>query len=164
MDPSDATVPAILRKRGYDMRVQVTWIAPQQAVDAAVGVNVKPSPRSNLVASIEPVTHATPDAALDQFLAEVRSVVPGLEEKQRWSDQEFADGTTGAGVEVEFPATADVRLRQTHLLRIDGDVLTRLVVTVDTEVGAEEDVLLDAARRFDPTAPIGLSAEPPPGT
>lgn len=163
MDPSDATVPAILRHRGYDMRVQVTWIAPQQAVDDTVSVNVKPSPRSNLVASIEPATHATPGEALDQFLAEVRSVVPGLEEKQRWSDQEFADGTTGAGVEVEFPATADVRLRQTHLLRIDGDMLTRLVVTVDTEVGAEEDFLLETAARFDPRAPIGLPSEPPSG-
>jgi hypothetical protein len=151
-----STLPRLerLEKLQWEKRIQVTWIAPIVETGPAgdlPNVPMKPPPRPNVVISITPTTRETAADAMDDFIRQTRPVVPGLTEIERWPAKIFADGCEGTGLVIEFPATPDVTLRQTHLFRIDDGVLTQLVATIAADGDeAEEDLLLESALAYRP--------------
>jgi hypothetical protein len=144
-------MPAIRLPEGWEERVQITWIAPPEFI-AVEGQPRRAAPRNNIVLSLVPAESGSSAAARDKFLKETGSAVPGLTEIEREDEVAFADNERGSLIVVEFQATPDTRLRQTHFFRIDENVLAQLVVTVDAEAVSDEQEmeLRNAALSYSP--------------
>jgi hypothetical protein len=132
----------------WDQRTQITMISPPRMIKVP-GQEERAAPRSNLVLSIVPATNKTSDAARDEFYTQTAAAVPKLDDLGRDSVT-FADGSTGSQIVLEFPATPETLLRQTHLFRIDDGVLAQIVITVDAATEGEEEMLIEAALRYKP--------------
>lgn len=133
------SAPALERK-GWDKRVQVTWIAPAAPIpdaDDTPNVVLLPPPRSNLVLSTTRASQDTASAALEEFLRTTRDQIPNVTVVEQDRVPTFGDGVTGAEVVIEFWVTPDVVLRQVHLFRVDDGVVTQIVATVDASDSAE---------------------------
>jgi hypothetical protein len=133
------TIPTLrLPGDGWEERVQITWIAPAEFISVE-GQTPRPTPRSNIVLSLARAESASsPAEARDNFLKGTQAAVPGLTVVGREDEVGFADGQRGSLIVVEFQASSDTRLRQTHLFRIDENILAQLVITVDADAVSDE--------------------------
>lgn len=137
--------------KNWEMRVQLTYIEPADTLKVPLALqSTQAKPRANIVVSRVPATNESPEAALNEFYQQTAQAVPGL---KRMNQENFAfgDGSQGAALTVSFHATPQVRLVQKHVFRIDEDVLTQLVATVDEPRIAELDGALgELMRSFKP--------------
>jgi hypothetical protein len=145
-------LPTVETRPGWEARWQLTLIEPIEKVPSYMAsTQTAPKPRLNLVLSCTPTEKTEALEAAQEFLEQTQAAVPGLEVTERPSSLEFNDGRPGARATVTFLATPDVRLRQHHLFRIDGDQLTQAVVTSDdARPKADTDELIEAVLGFVP--------------
>lgn len=134
----------------WEERRQITLIEPAKNI-AVEGQEPKAAPRSNIVLSLVTNTRGqTTQEARDEFVEKTAAAVPGLDVMDK-SDVRFADGANGSQALVGFYAVPGTKLRQTHLFRIDGEIVAQIVVTVDDEIEPErEDGLIAAALKYKP--------------
>lgn len=137
--------------QGWDQRWQLTLIEPPlEAPEPLPDVTGQPPPRRNVVISRVPAAHKTAEDAAEDFLRQTAPAVPGLEVTDGPVGVTFNDAAAGTQVTVTFAARAEVRLFQTHLFRIDANILTQIVVAWDSERSGESDEMIDAALGFTP--------------
>jgi hypothetical protein len=125
--------------KNWELRVQHTYVEPAATLKAPLAMqNTQAKPRANVVVSRVPASAERPEAAANDFFAQTAQTVPGL---RRLSQETFAfdDGAMGTSLTVAFHATPQLRLVQRHVFRIDADVLTQLVATVDEARASELD-------------------------
>jgi hypothetical protein len=140
----------MLEDRGWEVRVQVTFIAPLKQVPNVPGLSPEPSPRSNLVVSIWQRAE-TAEKSAEAFLTNFMSSGIEIEIMEAIAPVAFSDGRQGVKFVVEFPVTPDTRLAQMHLFRDDDDILTQIVVTHDPEVEDDDfQLALEAALTIGP--------------
>jgi hypothetical protein len=148
-------MPTLKLPHGWEeQRVQITWLAPAEFI-AVEGQPARPTPRSNIVLSLIPAEPGdNPIEARNKFIQQTRTSISGLTEIEHEDKVVFADGKLGSLIVVEFQATSDTRLRQTHLFRIDEDVVAQLVTTVDADAVSDEQEteLRNAALSYSPAA------------
>ena len=135
----------------WEMRLQVTIIAPAAPVLDLPAMTQTPSPRANVVVSRMRATTESVLQACREFLSQTASAVPGLQQQEIDETFTFNDGTKGVAVEVSFSATPQVKLAQVHAFRLDRGVLAQLVGTwaiPDSE--GQRRMLLDLIKKFTP--------------
>jgi hypothetical protein len=143
------------QREGWEARWQLTLIEPAESAPAYVGVTTT-RPRRNLVLSSSPAQEPDALAAAESFLEQTKRAVPGLKIDLGPEKIDFKDEHPGARVDISFSATPEVRLLQTHLFRIDDQVVTQLVVTCDDQPDeGQRQELIDCALRFKPTPEQG---------
>ena len=137
--------------KNWEMRVQLTYIEPADTLKVPLALQTtQAKPRANIVVSRVPATSPTPEAAMNEFYQQTAQAVPGLKRVAQ-ENFGFKDGSEGMALTVSFHATPQVRLVQKHVFRIDDDVLTQLVATVDEPRISELDTALgDIMRSFSP--------------
>lgn len=137
--------------KNWEMRVQLTYIEPADTLKVPLALQTtQAKPRANIVVSRVPATSPTPEAAMNEFYQQTAQAVPGLKRVAQ-ENFPFKDGTEGMALTVSFHATPQVRLVQKHVFRIDDDVLTQLVATVDEPRISELDTALgDIMKSFSP--------------
>jgi hypothetical protein len=137
--------------KNWEMRVQLTYSEPAARLE--VPHVVKPTqakPRANIVVSRVPATSPTPEAAMNEFYQQTAQAAPGLK-RMNQENFWFGDGGEGIALTVSFHATPLLRLVQKHVFRIDDDVLTQLVATVDeTRISELDSTLGDIMKSFTP--------------
>jgi hypothetical protein len=138
--------------KNWEMRVQLTYIEPAVTLKVPLALQkIQAKPRANIVVSRGPATSPTPEAAMNEFYQQTAQTVPGLR-RMNQENFRFGDGGEGIALTVSFHATTtQVRLVQKHVFRIDDDVLTQLVATVDEPRIFELDSTLgDIMKSFKP--------------
>jgi hypothetical protein len=136
--------------KNWEMRVQLTYIEPADTLKVPTLHKTQAKPRANIVVSRVPATSPTPEAAMNEFYQQTAQAVPGLKRINQ-ENFHFVDGGEGIALGVSFDATPQARLVQRHVFRIDDDVLTQLVATVDESRISELDSTLgDIMKSFKP--------------
>jgi len=137
--------------KNWEMRVQLTYIEPADTLKVPLALQTtQAKPRANIVVSRVPATSPTPEAAMNEFYQQTAQAVPGLKRVAQ-ENFNFKDGSDGMALTVSFHATPQVRLVQKHVFRIDDDVLTQLVATVDEpRIGELDTMLGDIMKSFSP--------------
>ena len=137
--------------KNWEMRVQLTYIEPADTLKVPLALQkTQAKPRANIVMSRVPATRPTPEAAMNEFYQQTAQAVPGLK-RMNQENFPFNDGGEGIALTVSFHADPQVRLVQKHVFRIDDDVLTQLVATVDERRISELDSTLgDIMKSFKP--------------
>jgi hypothetical protein len=135
--------------RDWEVRLQVTLIEPAAPLqDLPVDMIQQAPPRANVVVSRVPATSPTTKVACQEFLEQTAKTVPHLK-ISAIEDFVFADGAEGSSVEINFPATPQVRLFQLHAFRIDAGVLTQLVATwAERQSKERRDTLVEFLKTF----------------
>lgn len=136
----------------WEVRSQITLLEPEDAgLQAPLAMRQSSAkPRANFVISRQKSDSPDGASARREFLEQSAQAIPGL--KLHSEDVvAFGDGESGASVTLSFAATPQIRLAQRHIFRLDADILTQIVITVD-EHRLEElsGVLLTSAKSFDP--------------
>ncbi|MEM1073729.1 MAG: hypothetical protein AAF665_09505 [Pseudomonadota bacterium] len=133
----------------WEARSQITLLEPESTLDADLKPTVSASrPRTNFVISRAASDGKDRYEARQEFLMNGAQAIPQF---KILSDEDlfFDDGVEGASVKLTFPATPVVQLVQQHVFRIDADLLTQIVVTVDTHRARElEDNLLAVLKTY----------------
>jgi hypothetical protein len=137
--------------KNWEMRVQLTYIEPADTLKVPLALQTtQAKPRANIVVSRVPATNPSPEAAMNEFYQQTAQAVPGLK-RMNQENFKFVDGGDGIALTVSFHATPQVRLVQKHVFRIDDEVLTQLVATVDEPRISELDSTLgDIMKSFKP--------------
>lgn len=124
-------LPALRDREGWQVALQATFIEPPILTDLGSGETLPPGPRANVVVGrrllIEPLTV---EAAIEMTRTNMLQSVAGLRILRGPEPFAFDDGGAGLSLDIQFP-TPIATLAQVHVLRIDADVLTECVVTVD---------------------------------
>jgi hypothetical protein len=136
--------------KNWEMRVQLTYIEPADTLKVPLALQkIQAKPRANIVVSRVPATRPTPEAAMNEFYQQTAQAVPGLK-RMNQENFRFNDGGEGIALTVSF-AAEQVCLVQKHVFRIDDDVLTQLVATVNEPRISELDSTLgDIMKSFKP--------------
>ena len=144
-----------LENQKWEIRRQVTYIAPVKEAPLLAGLESKPPPRTNVVVSQGPVPREGQSArdAAEDFIEQTRQALPGL---QRLSAEDWmfgGDQVQGYRVVIQFPATRDVWLEQHHYFRVDQEagqaMLTQIVVTCDRDAGDPDvDIALQTVEKI----------------
>jgi hypothetical protein len=141
-------------RHDWEVRLQVTWIAPPRVQPAISGLQSEPKsgPRVNLVLSVSRLEDEAPpeaSAAATKFLEQTERAVPRLRIEEGPTAFVFNDKQAGVRVVISFPATEEVDLQQHHLFRIDERHCTQVVVTRDARADDDDFWLaLETARSF----------------
>jgi len=137
--------------KNWEMRVQLTYIEPADTLKVPLALQkTRAKPRANIVVSRVPAMSPTPGAAMNEFYQQTAQAVRGLK-RMNQENFRFNDGGEGIALTVSFHAESQVRLVQKHVFRIDDDVLTQLVATVDEPRISELDSTLgDIMKSFKP--------------
>jgi hypothetical protein len=149
-------LPALRDREGWQVALQATFIEPATATELGSGETLPPGPRANVVVGRRLLTEPlTLEAAIETTRANMLQTVAGLRVLRGPEPFAFDDGGAGLSLDIQFP-TSVATLAQVHVLRIDADVLTECVVTVD-EASFEDrrDEMLGLVRSFRGRPPLG---------
>lgn len=135
----------------WEVRTQVTVLEPEDK--GLVDPKLPPpasAPRANLVISRQAAANADPAEALQDFVKTSAREIPQFKLLGQGSVA-FHDGGHGESVSLSFPATATVQLAQRHVFRVDDDIMTQIVITVDAyRVDELDTTLLELVRSYHP--------------
>jgi hypothetical protein len=142
-------LPALRNREGWQVALQATFLEPAIVTELASGETLPPGPRANVVVGRRLLTEPlTLEAAIEMTRVNMLQGVAGLRVLRGPEPFAFDDGGTGLSLDLQFP-TPIATLAQVHVLRIDADVLTECVATVD-EASFEDrrEELLEIVRSF----------------
>lgn len=120
--------------------MMLSWrLPPDKALSEPRVLNRQVPPAASLIVHVRPSCGApTTEAVTGQLLAELIQSVPGLESPET-SRFVFSDGTEGAMLIFEFTAGSHVRLKQRHVVRLDGETATVATLTIPAETSTEKE-------------------------
>ncbi len=135
----------------WEARSQITLLEPQSAGPTLPTRHAtEPGPRANLVISRQRSDERSSADAMQNFVRQSAEAIPGLELHER-DAVAFADGGAGDYQVLSFDAKPNVRLAQSHVFRLDDDVLTQIVITVaERRIAELRGPLLELAQSFRP--------------
>lgn len=136
---------------GWELRVQLSVKEPAgPAPSLPRGKPALPAPCANIVIHRRIAeAHETASGILQALLEELRRSSPTVRASAT-ADFEFEDGTRGVRLDLDIPVGAQLEMRQRHVVRIDGQIVSHLTATAPSNAAGKLVTLSAALRSFRP--------------